>query len=199
MYMEKFDPDSYFEPEPREHFVYRIVRLVRGVFETVIPAILIAIIINLFLAQATRVYGQSMEPNLHTDQRLVVEKLSYNPYVRQYLNLSGPEQGDIVVVSVPSQGGELLIKRVIGLPGDVVEIHDGVVFVNSRPLREPYLNENTLGTYGPVTVPPLHIFVLGDNRNFSNDSRNFGTVPLKRVVGRAWFSYWPVDQVGFIE
>jgi signal peptidase I len=173
--------------------------LFREILETIVPAVLIALLINLFLAQATRVYGQSMEPNLHTDQRLIVEKLSYNRYARQLLGFDGPEQSDVVVIRLETQGSELLIKRVIGLPGDVVEIHDDQVFVNGQSLTEPYLSGITPGHYGPITVPPLHIFVLGDNRGFSNDSRNFGTVPLKQVIGRAWFSYWPPDQVGFIE
>ncbi len=190
--------ESYPEPEPKISFIGRFLHLIRELFETVIPAILIAILINLFLAQATRVYGQSMEPNLHTDQRLVVEKLSYNPYFRQYLGFSGPERGDVVVVSIASQHGELLIKRVIGMPGDMVQIHDGQVFVNGQTLVEPYLRENTIGSFGPITIPPLQIFVLGDNRNFSNDSRSFGTVLLRNVVGRAWFSYWPFDQIGFV-
>ncbi len=200
MYPEQFEfeEEDYLEPEPIISFWGKLFRSMRDLFETVVPAILIAILINLFLAQATRVYGQSMEPNLHTDQRLVVEKLSYNHYLREYLGFSGPDRGDVVVVSVDSQHGELLIKRVIGLPGDVVAIHNGQVFVNGQTLPEPYLQENTLGSFGPITIPPLNIFVLGDNRNFSNDSRSFGTVPLNNVVGRAWFSYWPLPQIGFV-
>jgi signal peptidase I len=202
MYPEKFDTGNYYsepEPEPKPSFLKKTLYLAREILETIVPAVLIALLINLFLAQATRVYGQSMEPNLHTDQRLIVEKLSYNRYARQLLGFDGPEQSDVVVIRLESQGNELLIKRVIGLPGDVIEIRDGRVFVNGQPLTEPYLGGITPGYYGPVTVPPLHIFVLGDNRGFSNDSRNFGTVPLKNVIGRAWFSYWPPDQVGFIE
>jgi signal peptidase I len=100
---------------------------------------------------------------------------------------------------VESQGDELLIKRVIGLPGDVVEIHDGHVIVNGQPLNEPYVaGSTTTGFYAPTTIPPLQIFVLGDNRGFSNDSRSFGTIPLEDVVGRAWFSYWPPEQIGFV-
>lgn len=202
MYPGQYNTGNYYlEPEPppkKPSFLKRVLYLAREILETIVPAILIALLINLFLAQATRVYGQSMEPNLHTDQRLIVEKLSYNRYMRQYLNLDGPKHGDVVVIRLKSQGNELLIKRVIGMPGDVIEIHDGQVFVNNIPLNEPYLATMTPGYYGPITVPPLHIFVLGDNRNFSNDSRNFGTVPLKDVVGRAWFSYWPPDQIGFV-
>lgn len=201
MYPEPFDPNRVYlepEPEPKRSFWQTALHLVREVLETIVPAVLIALLINLFMAQATRVHGQSMEPNLHTDQRLVVEKLSYNRFLRQHFAFDGPEYGDVVVIRIPSQGNELLIKRVIGLPGDVIEIHDGQVFVNGQPLNEPYLPNRTAGSYGPTTVPPLNIFVLGDNRNFSNDSRSFGTVPLKSVVGRAWFSYWPIDQIGFI-
>ncbi len=200
------DLDDYLEPEELEFqpqsntsLSKKLVHLIRESLETVVPAVLIALLINLFMAQATRVHGQSMEPNLHTDQRLVVEKLSYNRYLRQYLGFEGPQYGDVVVIRLPTQANELLIKRVIGLPGDLVEIHDGQVFVNGQSLEEPYVSTGTAGSYGPTTVPPLNIFVLGDNRNFSNDSRSFGTVPLKNVVGRAWFSYWPIDQIGFVQ
>jgi signal peptidase I len=195
-YPEPVDPES--ESPARRPLSKRLFHLVRELLETIVPAVLIALLINLFMAQATRVHGQSMEPNLHTDQRLVVEKLSYNRYLRQYLGFEGPQYGDVVVVRLPTQSNELLIKRVIGLPGDVVEIHDGQVFVNNQALDEPYVPTGTAGSYGPTTVPPLNIFILGDNRNFSNDSRSFGTVPLKNVVGRAWFSYWPIDQIGFV-
>lgn len=206
MYPEQFDTDDYYtelddvelKPRPKRSLLKRALHLVREVLETIVPAVLIALLINLFMAQATRVHGQSMEPNLHTDQRLVVEKLSYNRFLRQHFGFEGPEHGDVVVIRLPTQGNELLIKRVIGLPGDVVEIHDGQVFVNGQSLNEPYLLTETSGSYGPTTVPPLNIFVLGDNRNFSNDSRSFGTVPLKNVVGRAWFSYWPIDQIGLV-
>lgn len=203
MYYQSFEPGNYYlepEPKPKPSLLKQALRLMREVLETIVPAVLIALLINLFLAQATRVYGQSMEPNLHTDQRLVVEKLSYNRQIRQILGLNGPERGDVVVIRLESQGDELLIKRVVGLPGDVVEIHDGRVFVNGQALNEPYVaGATTTGYYAPVTVPPLRIFVLGDNRGFSNDSRSFGPIPLEDVVGRAWFSYWPPEQIGFVK
>jgi signal peptidase I len=159
--------------------------------ETVLPAIVIAVLINLFLAQATRVYGSSMEPNLHTDQRLVVEKVSYR--------LHSPRRGDVVVIRMPERGPELLIKRVIALPGETLEIRGGVVSINGQPIEEEYLVNKTTGTYGPTTVPGGHVFVMGDNRGASNDSRMFGPVTLERVVGRAWVSYWPFDTLGTIE
>lgn len=159
----------------------------REVAETVVPAIVIAVLIHVFLAQATRVYGQSMEPNLHTDMRLVVEKLSYR--------LHTPERGDIVVLRVRPED-EMLIKRVVGLPGDQVEIRDGRVYVNGQALDEPYLDQETRGNLAPRVVPPLHVFVMGDNRRASNDSRSFGPVHIDNIVGKAWVSYWPPDAIG---
>ena len=178
-------------PAPRPSPGRAIVRFVRELLETILPALLIALLINVFVGQATRVEGQSMEPNLHSEQRLVVEKLSYR--------FHGPQRFDIVVLKMPSQGEELLIKRVIGLPGETVEIQDGQVYVDGILLEEPFTDQSTHpGRNGQVTVPPLHIYVMGDNRDRSNDSRSFGPVPIDNVVGRAWLSYWPLEQVGFV-
>jgi signal peptidase I len=168
-----------------------LLGMLREVLETVLPAILIALLINVFVGQATRVEGQSMEPNLHTNQRLVVEKMSYR--------FHGPQRFDVVVIKVPSQGDELLIKRIVGLPGETVEIHDGQVYINGELLDEPFTSETTRpGRYARITVPPLNVFVLGDNRNHSNDSRSFGPVPIENIVGRAWISYWPPENLGLV-
>lgn len=184
-------PEQSDEPAPQRGAGRGLVRLVREVLETVLPALLIALLINVFVGQATRVEGQSMEPNLHSDQRLVVEKLSYR--------FHGPQRFDIVVIKMPSQGEELLIKRVVGLPGETVEFRDGRVYVNGEMLKESFTSEETqAGRQSAITVPPLHIFVLGDNRNRSNDSRSFGPVPIENVIGRAWFSYWPPETLGFV-
>jgi signal peptidase I len=184
-------PEKAPMPPARPGGGRRLVHFLREVLETILPALLIALLINVFVGQATRVEGQSMEPNLHSDQRLVVEKLSYH--------FHGPQRFDIVVIKMPSQGDELLIKRVIGLPGDTVEIRDGHVYINGELLQEPFTNELTQpGRYSRVTVPPLHIFVLGDNRGRSNDSRSFGPVPIANVIGRAWLSYWPPEKVGLV-
>jgi signal peptidase I len=191
---EEFDLPAAEEqnlPPPRPSSGRAVVRFVREFLETILPALLIALLINVFVGQATRVEGQSMEPNLHSEQRLVVEKLSYR--------FHGPQRFDIVVLKMPSQGEELLIKRVIGLPGETVEVQDGQVYVNGNLLAEPYTDQTTHpGRNGKVTVPPLHIYVMGDNRDRSNDSRSFGPVPIDNVVGRAWLSYWPLEQVGFV-
>ncbi len=169
----------------------RLLRVLREVAETVIPAVAIALVINLFLAQATQVLGQSMEPNLHTSQRVVVEKVTYRL-------LHGPRRGDIVVIDMPGQE-EMLIKRVVGLPGETIEVRRGKVYIEGEPIEEPWATRPGGGSYGPQTIPPLHVFVLGDNRGASNDSRSFGPVAIEHIVGHAWFSYWPPEHVGFIE
>lgn len=159
----------------------------REVVETILPAVLIALMIHLFLAQATRVEGYSMEPTLHGQERLVIEKLSFH--------FHPPERGDIVVLRVPEYGKEMLIKRVIGLPGDTIAVQNGQVILNGEPLAEDYINEPPRGTYGPTVVPPDSVFVMGDNRNNSNDSRAFGPIPYENIVGRAWIRYWPLQEV----
>jgi signal peptidase I len=167
-----------------------LLQAVREIGETVIPAVIIALFINLFLAQATQVLGQSMEPTLHSSQRVVIEKVSYR--------LHGPRRGDIIVIDSPDQS-EMLIKRVVGLPGETIEVDNGRVVINGEPIEENWTVKLGGGHFGPQTVPPLHVFVLGDNRGASNDSRNFGPVPIDDIVGQAWISYWPLEEVGFVE
>ncbi len=182
-------PDGSHEPsEPRPRVLWAWLI---EISETVLPAIVIAVLINLFLAQATRVYGHSMEPTLHTDQRLVVEKLSYKLHI--------PQRSDVVVLHLPNHSRELLIKRVVALPGETIEVKEGGVYINGERLDEPYLNVETRGSYGPLVVPDKHIFVMGDNRGASNDSRFFGPIAIDQVVGRAWISYWPFDVLGLVE
>lgn len=155
---------------------------------TIVPAIVIALLIHVFLAQATRVYGQSMEPNLHTNERLVIEKFSYH--------FHGPRRGDVIVLRDPGGTPELLIKRVIGLPGERVTLADGKVYIDGQPLNEPYLDQSTQGGGRSWVVPPLTVFVMGDNRSASRDSRIFGPVALEELIGRALFRYWPLGEVG---
>lgn len=182
-------PDSTAQPSPgkKPGLAHALVRDFLG---TIVPAVVIALVIHVFLAQATRVYGQSMEPNLHTNERLLVEKLSYR--------FHGPRRGDIVVLHDPTGGSELLIKRVVGLPGERVTISEGRVYVDGVRLEEPYLTQETQGNGRSWTVPPLSVFVMGDNRGASRDSRVFGPVSLNQIIGRAVLRYWPLDQVGFL-
>jgi len=187
---EPLDPLEHEERKPglvsrAGRFLLTLLREVTG---TVLPAVLIALLINLFLAQATVVEGQSMEPSLHNSERVIVEKITYRLF-------HGPRRGDIVVLRDPA-GDTLLIKRVVALPGETVAVRGGQVFVDGEPLEEPWAYRQGGPDYPPTEVPPLHVFVLGDNRPHSNDSRSFGPVPIDRIVGRAWLVYWPPDQIG---
>jgi signal peptidase I len=153
--------------------------------QVIIPALTLAFVVHLFLAQATIVYGQSMEPNLHERQRLIIDKFSYR--------FHAPQRNDIVVLS-PPQMSEMLVKRIIGLPGETIEIHSGVVFVDGEPIKEPFPHDIGGYTMTPITLGPLSYFVLGDNRDNSNDSRAFGAIKRDDIVGRVWLRYWPLDQ-----
>ena len=179
------------EPASTTSFRRRIGSWARDVLETILPALLIVLLVNAFLAQATRVEGQSMEPNLHDNQRLIIEKLSYR--------LQPPQRGDIVVLKLPNrQSDPPLIKRVVALPGETVETRDGHVYVDGQALEESYLDQLTFSNMPPHVVPADQVFVLGDNRAASNDSRSFGEVALSDIVGRAWFRYWPLDDIGLV-
>ncbi len=163
----------------------------RDILETVLPALIIVFVINMFLAQATRVEGQSMEPNLYNDQRLIIEKVSYR--------FHKPRRGDIVVLKLPNRPGPPLIKRVVGLPGEQVEIRQGHVYINGQLLDEHYVDQLTFSSHAAEVVPDDSAFVLGDNRSFSSDSRSFGMVRLEYIIGRAWFRYWPPGNIGFVK
>lgn len=202
----------------------------RELIETVLFILLIFFIFRGVL-QNYRVQGQSMEPNFHTDQYLIVNKILFfhfdvNAPLRLLPGLRSlppdmayplrtPERGDVVIVEEPSADGEaereeILIKRVIGLPGETVHIKDGAVYINGQRLKERkeeggYLIEDTNCNGGrlcsPYVVPPGHIVVLGDHRNNSLDSRSWGAEPgvsLDRVIGKAWMSYWPRSTWGII-
>jgi signal peptidase I len=141
------------------------------------------------------VIGESMEPNLYRGEQLVINKLAYK--------FGAPERGDIIVFTPPHmpEGNDYFIKRVIGLPGDKITISNGMVTVIRQDgsvisLDEPYIDELPLFNYESQTIPQDHYFVMGDNRNNSSDSRGGWTVPVENIVGKAWFSYWPFDQIG---
>lgn len=163
-------------------FVWVVFRELLFVFA---PALVMAVVIHLFLAQATVVYGQSMEPVLHDQQRLIVEKVTYR--------LHEPQRGDIVVLTLPFMP-EKLIKRVIGLPGETLEIRDGALYINGALLDEPYIYNNIRQNQPIRTINQNQYFVMGDNRGNSNDSRAFGSVDRETIIGRAWLRYWPLSQ-----
>ena len=172
---------SHARPERGGGLLHELVQIV-------LPAVLLAMIVHLFLAQATVVYGQSMEPNLSPFQRLIVDKLTYH--------FRAPERNDIVVLELPDVS-DLLVKRIVALPGESIEIDNGEVYVNGVRLDEPFLRDLGHVSMARVRLGPLQYFVMGDNRDNSNDSRTFGPVMREQVVGRVWVRYWPLDDFTF--
>jgi signal peptidase I len=170
-----------------QHSFGRVVRLaVKEILTTLIPALILAFLLTHFVGERVIVYSQSMEPNLHEEQQIIVEKASYFFQV--------PERGDIVIVDAIGEDIPL-IKRVIGLPEEVLEIKNNQVFINGQGLVEPYLADSTQRDFGPVYIPANYVFVMGDNRNYSRDSRMIGPVPIKRITAKAWISIWPMNEI----
>jgi signal peptidase I len=155
--------------------------VLREIVETVLLTAAIFLVVNAATGRF-RIEGQSMEPNLHDGEYVLIDKVSYL--------LHSPERGDVVVFTPPNNERDY-IKRVIGLPGDTVEIRGGQVYVNGVVLDEPYLQQTTLRDESAHLVENGRYFVLGDNRNNSSDSRSFGTITPQSIVGRAWLVYWP--------
>jgi signal peptidase I len=142
--------------------------------------------------QSSIVVGSSMQPGLENGQRLIVNKAVYH--------FKTPNRGEVVIFQAPTNFQQDYIKRVIGLPGDTILIkaNDGV-YVNGVKLNEPYISAVPHYSYGPFTVPDDHYFVLGDNRNNSNDSHTGWTVPRSSLVGQAWLSIWPFKDWGVVK
>ena len=194
--------------------------VVRELFETAVFVLLVFFIVR-GVVQNFKIEGQSMEPTLHTGQYILVNKIVYFHFdINAPLRLipgngdlpakiiypfHTPQRGDIVVFEYPRDYRKDYIKRVIGLPGDRFQVKDGRVYVNDTPLYEPYLTDPTDCRPGDpcangavITVPAGAIFVMGDNRLNSSDSREWAELPFDRVIGKAWVSYWPVDEWGVI-
>lgn len=161
--------------------------------QSIVIALLLAFLLRMFVFDVVMVEGSSMHPTLESGDRLIVLKLGYRFRL--------PEHGDIVVFRNPDNPRVNYIKRVIGVEGDRVEIKDGKVYVNGKALVEPYIAEPTLGEYPETVVPEGTIFVMGDNRNFSRDSRNsqVGFIPLENVVGKAKIRIWPLWSVTILK
>lgn len=215
-------PSPPSEPRANPPEPTRSVSVLREVPLLLAVAVLVAILVKTFVAQAFWIPSGSMEPQLMINDRVIVSKLAYDFHV--------PHRGDIVVFKAPPgvqppgvpdtsllpvrwlrdlgedmglvpPSTEDLIKRVIGLPGDTVEGRGGHVYIDGRLLAEPYLPKGTYTSdFGPVVVPPGRLWVLGDNRGDSCDSRCFpeGSIPESTVIGRAVLRIWPLDHLSFL-
>ena len=168
---------------------YYMKTFLREILVTLILAIVI-----FFALQATVqsfiVIGNSMEPGLHEGQRLLINKVVYS--------FHEPERGDIIVFHPPNNSQVDYIKRIIALPGDTIEVKEGAVYVNGSRLNEPYIKDSPEYSIHDETVPADKYFVLGDNRNNSNDSHNGWVVSRQKIIGKAWLSIWPPDEWGLV-
>ncbi len=175
--------------EERAHNWDTVKSVLREVVETVVLTLVIFFLIQT-VVRNFRVVGTSMEPNLHTGEYLIVDKISYR--------LGSPQRGDVVVFEPPVSAEGDYVKRVIGLPGELVEVRGGEVLVNGKPITEPYVVRPASYSMDARRVGPDELFVLGDNRNMSSDSHSWGMLPMDKVVGKAIVSYWPPSLWGVI-
>jgi signal peptidase I len=166
----------------------RVLHGLGELLQTLLIAAVLFMGIN-FVSARIRVEGSSMEPSLHDGEFVVVNRLAYR--------WAQPQRGDIVVFYYPNDPSRRFIKRVIGLPGDIVSVDRGQVKVNGITLDEPYIL-SAPRYQGTWSVGPAELFVLGDNRNNSLDSERWGMLPFNEVIGKATLVYWPIDEIGLI-
>lgn len=161
--------------------------LFREIVETLLLTIVIFVLVNT-LTGRFRIDGSSMQPNLHDGEYVIVNRIVYR--------LHPPQRGDIVVFR--REANREFIKRIIGLPDETVEVRGGRVFVNGAAIEEPYIAQPSVYSMEPRKVGENEYFVLGDNRNNSSDSHNWGTVAISAIDGKAWVTYWPPKDWGVV-
>jgi signal peptidase I len=186
--------------------------VVREYFETIVVAVILALFMRTFVVQAFKIPTGSMEPNLLVGDHLLVNKFVFAPTLssveRALLPITAVRRGDILVFKFPEDPERDFIKRVIGLPGETIELRDHRIHVNGSPIEEPYAHylpppqgpggsgfasDDVRERYGPVVVPAGSLFVMGDNRDNSEDSRYWGFLPKENIKGKALMIYWSFD------
>ena len=193
--IESYSPPDADVPDPEESVPRSNAKSILEWVGVIVGALLVALLIKTFLLQAFYIPSRSMEPTLRIGDRVLVNKLSYKVH--------DINRGDIVVFERPKDEPpdaiKDLIKRVIGLPGETVSTQNGQVYIDGRPLDEPYLPAGTVtDNLPPTKVPDDEVFVMGDNRGDSRDSRYFGPIDEGLIVGRAFVRIWPVTHLGFL-
>lgn len=164
-------------------------RILNEAIQTIGLALLLFLIIN-FLSARIRVDGRSMEPTFHDGDYVIVNRLAYR--------FGELQRGDVVVFPFPLNGEEDFIKRIIALPGDRIAIRNGVLFLNGAVIEEDYLEVPPRGDMEEMIVPAAHVFVMGDNRNDSSDSRIWGPLISSEIIGKTVFRYWPISDIGSV-
>ena len=155
-----------------------------------VRALVFFLVLQTYVVQGFVIEGACMEPELHSREKIIVNKMVYK--------FQEPEVGEVVVFSYPLEPEKDFIKRVVGVPGDMIEIRDGYLYRNGKLMKEPFVKEYVFGTYGPQKVPAGRICVMGDNRNNSHDSRSWGLLERSMVKGRAELKFWPPGAAGRI-
>ncbi len=163
----------------------------REIIEIIIIAVLIALFVRSFLFETFVVDGPSMLDSLYHSERVLVNKFIYH--------LRAPQRGEVIVFQCPTDARRDFVKRVTATAGEVVEISGGQVYINGKPLQEDYLTRPGDSDFSPVKVPPRSVFVLGDNRTNSDDSRHFGFVPVDSIRGKVMLIFWPPLHIRRIE
>lgn len=191
------DPNAYYDYSQNKGFFANLGSQIIDFIQTLVVFGAIFALIYIFIAQFHKVSGQSMFPTIHDGDFLITEKISYR--------LGEPKQGQIVVLKNPRDESQDFIKRIIGLPGDRIKLQNGKIFLNGGLLNEPYLpadtetrGESFLRDGDSYTLGPDQYFVLGDNREHSSDSRDFGPIGKEKLIGRAFFRYWPPQSMGLL-
>lgn len=185
------EPDFSQPEQPKPTLSSHVIDFI----QTLVVFAAITTVIYLFIAQPHKVSGYSMFPNYHDGDYIITDKISYK--------LGQPKRGEIVVFKNPRDDSQDFIKRIIGLPGEKVKLLSNHIYINSQPLNEPYLGQEII-TEGQlflkdgdeVTVEPNHYFVLGDNRPRSSDSREWGAIETKAIIGKVFLRYWPKESIG---
>jgi len=194
-----------------EHPVFKKKSIIREYTESIIIAVLLALVIRTYLVQAFKIPSGSMEDTLAIGDHLLVNKFIYGTKIpftaTSVIKIRDPRQGDVIVFEYPEDPSKDFIKRVVGTPGDVVEGKGKKVFVNGKPFENPHevhkekeiipKEMNPRDTFGPVTVPPGSYFMMGDNRDRSYDSRFWGFVKRDKIKGLAFIKYWSWDREKF--
>ena len=183
-------------PEPADAPGRQMSRSTRSAIEwvaVIVGALVVALVVKTFLIQAFYIPSESMVPTLKIGDRVLVNKLSYE--------FGDVERGDVIVFDRPGGAGpdgiSELIKRVVALPGETVEARDNQVYIDGDPIEEGYLPQGTVtASFGPELVPEDSVWVMGDNRSASDDSRRFKSIPEDDIVGRAFVIIWPLSEIG---
>ena len=167
------------------------IRFLFELVEIVVIAFALSWVLRSFVIEARKVPSGSMLPTIQLEDRVIVDKFFFK-------NFDHISPGDIIVFHPPASAHatEDYIKRVVGLAGDKLEIRNQTTYINNQPLYEPYVVYQSKNDYGPIVIPADSVFVMGDNRNNSADSREWGFLPTKNITGRTLFRYWPMDQIG---